>query len=379
MDVPINIIAGTLPTGAVYNPQTYFNAIVARMTASIAGGNVVFGQLGGSEPNAPLPGNGDTAGLWFGTSAGNDGIWQAWNADAAKYLPIPVVCGQYVNSVVHTTEFLCGAIKASYSIVTPDKGGTLALLDDLLQSFGTQSISTGANLSPDWTNRASFYVVLTTNMTVAFPSHTTDGQIMDMFFENPSGSTDYTVTFAGPIRWPARVADVGGTVTAIPAGTPPVMSPHVAGQRVVDHYQFRLIGNIMFGSVVDQNFQIALTADNHAPVVVQPVTGSGNQIDIEFDWNLRGGSIPVADFVVIKNGTTQSLTNAIYAGTTVAVNLDVALKAADKVTIKYTGVDIVSIAGIKVAPFGPLNVNIVTRGGDGHPPGGGGVFNHYIP
>src|SRR5215813_8384475 len=158
-NVPLTIVAGTLPSGAVYNPQTYFNAIVARMTATVSDGNIVWGQVGGSQPGAQLPNNG----LWFGNPvSGGSGYWNDWNSEAGVYLPIPVVCGQYINGVLRTTSIVCGATADNRALTTPDKSGVIATVSDLTRTFGTQTFG-GTSFSVDWSNRAQVYVVMSGN------------------------------------------------------------------------------------------------------------------------------------------------------------------------------------------------------------------------
>ncbi|PWT90889.1 MAG: hypothetical protein C5B54_06330, partial [Acidobacteria bacterium] len=167
VNVPLTIVAGTLPPGAVYNPQTYFNAIVARMTATIQSGNIMWGQLGGTEPNSPLPGNDDTPGLWFGDPEGGDGYWNSWNTTAYKYLPARNVCGQYVNATLRTTDFVCGAVTADTTITTPDESGTLALTSDLVNALGLQTFG-GTSVHVDVSDRRAVYVVLSGATTITF-------------------------------------------------------------------------------------------------------------------------------------------------------------------------------------------------------------------
>jgi hypothetical protein len=365
-DVPITIVAGTLPAGAVYNAQTFFNAIVARMTATISQGNIIFGQMGGTQPTGPLPGGGTVPGLWFGNVTGGHYIWQSWNTDASSYLPIPVTCGQYVNGTIQTTDILCGAVTGSWKIVTPDKGGTMALLSDIPVALTTQTVSNSTDITPDWSNAAGYYIVLTGNTTIEYPANAADGQKMDYWLENQTGTTDYTVTWNGTVIWPG--------------GTAPTQSPHLTGIRVMDHYQFQLIGNVLFGQALAQNFHIAIGSDTTPPTPTAGIsaTGKGNTITITFTYNMKGGALLTSDFSVIKNGNVQTVSSVTHSGKIVKVNLAASMGANAVVTIQYTGTDMKSIAGVAVAPFGPIPVAIVNFGTPSSPGGGPGQFNHFI-
>jgi len=354
-NVPITIVAGTLPAGAVYNPQTYFNAIVARMSATVSGGNIVWGQLGGNQPNGALPGNDGQAGLWFGNPvSGGKGYWNDWNADASVYLPIPLVCGQYVNSVLRTTNIVCGAVGNNWTLTTPDKSGTIATTADLTRAFGTQTFG-GTSVTVDWTNRSQVYVVMSGNTTMLEVSGT-DGQIVDYYIENPTAN-------AWTLNWPTVIWPSGVTQ--------PFTLTGVSGQRVIDHYRISSAAGHLFGEVVGQGYQIASTTDTTAPTLLSSTaTAKDNDIFLAYNMNLRGGAIPVADFTVIINGNTVTVNSATANGLTVDVSLAVTMQKTDTVTIKYAGTDIKAISGVAAAGFGPRTVVITTSGG-----GGGGIHN----
>ena len=354
-NVPITILAGTLPSGAVYNPQTYFNAIVARMTASISGGSVIFGQLGGTQPPSALPGYGTTPGLWYGNALGNTGIFQQWNVAASSYLPIPVTCGQYISGALHVTDILCGASSGNWKLTTPDKSGTFALTSDLVQGLGLQTYSSGA-VTVNWaTNSAGAYITLTSNATINIGSGTLDGMIKDYYVENPTGTTTYTVVFAG-VNWPGNAA--------------PTQSPFVAGQRVIDHYRIYYAGNIAFGQAVNQNYQVAIGSQTGTVPTVVSLFGSGNLIYITMNYALIGGSLLTTDWTVVVNGVTVSAVASTTNGATVQVQVPSALNPWDVVTVRYAGSDMKSLAGNVAPTFGPTTVPVLT--------GGAGVFNNYL-
>lgn len=233
--LPITFVAGTLPAGAVYNAQTYFNAIVARMTGTVSSGNIIWGQLGGLEPTGPLPGTPGQEGLWYG-----NGYWHDWDPTSAKYLPIKLVCGQFTGGALVTTTIACGAT-ANRTITTPDNSGTIALTSDLVSELGTTVLSpTGSSVTVDWSNAAPVYIHMTANLTV---NHTNDadGMIMDFWLENASGNsaTTYTITFTGAHFATALTLSSGAT-----------------GKLVIDHVRLYRVNAVLFGELMKANFQV---------------------------------------------------------------------------------------------------------------------------
>jgi uncharacterized repeat protein (TIGR02059 family) len=361
----ITIVAGTLPSGAVYNPQTYFNAIVARMSASISSGNVVFGQLGGTQPAGPLPGVNGQAGLWFGSpTVGGHGYWNDWNTDAAVYLPIPMLCGQYVNSVLRTTNFVCGAVTANQTITTPDKSGMMALISDIPQALGTQTLQGSGTQTVDWTEpNPPIYIVMTGNMTIN-NINMQDGMITDFWLENASqnSATRYTIVFTPAVEWPIGESQLTG------------LSAGASGLRVVDHIRVHRTAGYSFGEVVSHNHQIAVGADNTLPAPVSAAATDANTIGITMNAVLQGNNaLGTADFAVLVNGTADPVTSASCSGSTVLVNLTNNMPKASTVTVKYTGADMKSVAGNVVPAFGPISVNV------GALSGGGGIHNDMVP
>src|SRR5215469_2868980 len=317
-DVPISIVAGTLPVGAVYNPQSYFNAIVARMTATISAGNILFGQLGGSEPNGPLPPGGAQPGLWFGGADGGQGYWNDWNSNAAKYLPIRNVCGQYINGNLRLTDFVCGAKSANTTLMTPDQSGTLALISDLPEALGTQSYSGETTLPIDWAgNRAPVYVILGASLNVTFSSTPVDGEQMDFWLENNTGVATPipTLNITGAI-WD----NGGGTATA------PALSAGLAGARIVDHVRVYRVGGLLFASLIQKNYKILTTQGHVTPAFVSALRYPTplNKIDSTMSAVLAGGSLDATKWKVNINGTDFTPQSAVSSGTTATVIMSTA-------------------------------------------------------
>jgi hypothetical protein len=347
----ITLRAGTLPSGAVYNAQTYFNAIVERITATVDQGNVLWGQLDGTEPNGPLPGVSDQAGLWFGNPhAGGMGYWNDYNEDAAKYLPIPVVCGQFIRSVLRVATIQCGSDAADRIITTPDASGTMALTSDLIQGLGTNTSSGANTIAFDWDDRVPLYVKMTANMVIN-SVHAKDGLIQDLWLENASESTSttYTLSITGAL-WPNPI---------------PTLSPGVALMRVIDHVRLSRVAGATFAEMVAKNFLILKTSDATIPHPVS-ATGEANRITITMDAILAGGTLPPADFICLVNGNDDNVTSASYSGTTVSLGLAASMRKQDTVTIRYTGTSMKSVGGNTVPAFGPIAVDVTGAAGGIH-------------
>ena len=392
----ITLIAGTLPPSCVYNPQTFLNAFAAQIRGTIPAGNVIWGQLGGSEPTAPLQGNGATSGLWFGNpDPTNDSIWNQWNADipensnTGKYMPIPLVCGQYVSGNIVVTEFLCGATDGSFKIITPDKSGTMALLDDLVQALGNQSYS-DTTTSVSWKNRQPIYITLYGNTVIAAPTDATDGQIMDFYVENNSGTTDWTIDFP-TVFWPQGTAQP----------QPPFTVPHVAGNRVISHFRIFFAGNLLLGQVIahgitttpaagspPQAYQIATTVQAGNKPNRTNIVGSKTFIWVQTDFDLIGndsqGTPPpprllVSNWHLVKNGIGATISRVLTTGNNIYVYSADNFIDTDVVTLKYTGNDIKSIANVAMDAWpAPVTVPLVNVAAPSAQGGGGGLFNHYL-
>jgi hypothetical protein len=356
----MTITAGTLPSGAVYNPQTYFNAIVARMIATVSGGNVLWGQLGGSQPNGPLPGSDGQAGLWFGNQTGGQGFWNDYNADAAMYLPIPVLCGQSINGVFLWSDIICGAVTAGTIIATPDKSGTMALTSDIIQQLGAQTFSGTTNITIDWNNRAPVYIVMSAGLTTINMINSQNGMLIDFWLENPTQSG--TFTFSMPTVWWD-----GGLGAVAPA-----LSPGVAGVRVIDHVRVYVAAGQHFGQLVSKNYQIPVGSDHTLPAPVSAVvTANDNDITITMNAVVSGGNLATADFVIMVNGAQVATTAASCSGAIVTVDAASNVPKNATCTIKYQGTDMKSIAGNIVPAFGPIAVKVIFDVGGVHNIGGG--------
>lgn len=228
MDVPLTIAAGTLPSGAVYNPQTYFNAIVARMSASISGGSILWGQIGGSEPGAQLPGGG----LWFGSPYSGLAYWNSWDSAHGEYNAIDCVCG----TPSHITQFACGATSANTTLTTPNKSGTIACLDDLVRKFGNQAYANPSTVNIDWDNPVAVFIAMNQDLTIN-NTNNSNGGFMDIWLGNASGNTGTTYAITTPgVAWP------GGTV--------PTLSSGQSGKKVADHIRLYQVSGQIFGEIV---------------------------------------------------------------------------------------------------------------------------------
>jgi hypothetical protein len=352
MDLLPTVTVGTFPSGASYSAQQFADAFAARLTLTIPSGNVLFGQLGGTEPLSPLPGNGAAPGLWV-----NGNTLYAWNVDNAKYLPLPPVAGQIVNGVIYITEFRSGAHTASTVLTSPDKSGIIATLSDVGNVLGTQT-PTGTAITADWTLKQQVYLVLTGNTTLT-QSGPVDGQYQDFWIEN--NATAYTVTWSG-ITWPAATA--------------PTITTASAGQRRIDHIRLYQVGSTTFGEAVKQNYQISTGTDS-TPPTVSTLQGFGSNIYVTMSELLQGGDMGVGNFIV-KKGTapavTQTINSATASGSAVTLVLASSFGSSAHLTIQYTGSTIKDISGNLAAAFGPSPV-VVTSSAGGGTGGSGGSGN----
>lgn len=364
-NLPITIRAGTLPAGAVYNAQTYFDAIVARMTATVSQGNVLWGQLGGSTPAGPLPGNDDQSGLWFGNPvAGHAGYWNDYNSDAGVYLPIPVICGQYINGALKTTNIVCGAVTANQTLTTPDESGTIALTADLVFGLGTQTKSGSAAFTADWSLKTPIYVVMSVGgsagTVVLHINHTNDknGMIQDFWLENAGGPTFVYQLSMTDVYW----FNGGGSTT------PPSLSAGQTGKRVIDHVRVYRVGGYLFG-VIELNYIIGTGVDTTSPSPLDAVGLGTNVVRIDMSDPLQAGSLLSTDFTVVVNGATATVVTASCSGTVVTLSLDRTMGHHATATVLYTGSDMKSLAGNTVAHFGPVDIVLAN----------GGIHNEPMP
>lgn len=369
-------VVGNFPSGASYNVNQFATAFAQRLQLTIPSGTVFFGQLGGTEPTSPLPGNGDTPGLWF---AGN--MILTWSSDNAKYLPLPPTAGQLIGGTLFLTEFACGAHTANTVLTTPDKSGTIATLDDVIGSAGTQTPTAAASVTIDWTKKQTVYLVLGQNTTLA-QSGGVDGQEQEFWLEN--SGTAYTVTWNG-IIWPNA--------------TSPVMTTSTAGTRKIDHYKLNQVGSLLFGEVLANKTGNAdyvgaaaaytitsgsIGSDTTPPTVVS-LTGQTSSIVVTFSELLQGGAIPVADLIVKLTGVSKTINSAVTSGSTLTIQIATTFTASTNVTVQYVGASIKDISGNLAAAFGPSHVTVTSGGGGGSGGGGtgggggGGVGGGHVP
>src|SRR3954463_4403719 len=157
----IPTVTATFPSGVSYTPDEFANAFAARLSFTLPSSSVIYGQLGGTEPLSALPGNGATPGVWF-----NSNIFYQWNADGAKYLPIPVAAGQLVSGTIYKTEFQTSNISSNTILVAPaDKSGTIALVGDIQTANGTSTL-TGTSVTVDCSLKKNAYLVMSGNSTI---------------------------------------------------------------------------------------------------------------------------------------------------------------------------------------------------------------------
>jgi len=368
---PIILIHATLPAGATYNPQSYLNAVVERLLMNTNGG-LAFGQLGGGKPQGVMPEDG----LWFGDPYGNTGVFQKWNSDLGQYIPALMACGQYVDDNVRESSFICGATK-NQKIITPDKAGTMMLLDDDPQNLGLQTFGGSTSIHPDWTTHQAVYFTLDatapadTSFTINADPNAKDGQTLDFFIETPA-MVPFGTGHAFHLTWPYVLWNNGLAAGA----TDP--SPIVdVNTRVLDHFQLHQVGNILWGEVIGKNYQIA--TGTHLVIVTfleaNALVGS-NRIDVNMSGNLTGGTLDKTKWIVMKNGNAQNVLDATANGDFVFIHIDNALKRGNQVTVQYTGNDLKSISNIAVAPFGPVDVTVETTNGGVHGPGTNGGPTH---
>jgi hypothetical protein len=346
-NIPLTLSLGALTTGANLTPQQFAQAIVDRITATVDGGNIFFGQMGGSEPMSPLAGQGGTYGLWL-----NGGVIYAWDVTAAKYLPAPLVLGQLISGSIVTTTLQSGAL-TNHTLTTPDKDGTIATTDDIVTISGTQGL-TGTSITIDWSIKKQVYIVLTGNTTIT-NTNMLDSQQQDIFIEN--NQTGYTATFSG-VYWPAGFPS-GPTITATSAGS---------AIRKIDHFRLQRIGDATTGStlgeVVHQNYSISTVGGSSGgdvtPPTVTSITGSKFKIDITMSELLQGSTLNASGFTVIKNGSPDTVVSASASGTVITLQLGTSFGGNATVTVQYTGSDIKDLAGNPASVFGPSTVTYAT-------------------
>lgn len=330
--------------------------IATHLTGALVSGALV-GQVGGATPSSNI-------GFYF-----NNYIWYAWNSIAAAYLPDPVVAGRVYDGVLRLTTLQSGATGANVLLTLPDQdGATLATTKDVLAHNPTATVS-GASIAIDTTKNAYTYIVLTANATIG-GSAMVDGQQIDLWIENPAGST-FTVTWGAPVTW---------------FGTTPAMSPSPnATTRVIDHYILFKVGNIIFGQYV-QGATILTTggsADTTPPTVTGFI-GDASSITLTASEPLRGTAPPLGDFGVVRvvggSSTALTITSITISGTAIVLAITQSMATGDVVKVTFNGASatIKDLAGNVMASFAQTTVPIVAgtnannTGGGRFRSGGGG-------
>lgn len=340
-------------------PNTPFNGDIAELLSLLAShltgtldNGAFLGQSGGTEPMTDI-------GIWL-----NGFTWEGWSDLDGKYLPFPVKAGAINNGVLYTTTLQSGAASADITLNLPDEDGqTLATLINVFTPTPTKTVTGGA-IGIDWSAHTRYYGVLNANATISDSVAPTDGQIVDIWLENPASAT-WTVT------WPATDVPVGGSFPTQTVGT--------SGHRKIDHYRRFCVGTTVFLEKV-QNFDIATSGGDVTPPVVSTITmtsGTAN-IVIAFNELLQGATLSVSDFIIKKNGVVQTILTAASSGFNVNLQLSSAITTGNTVTVQYTGSSIKDTAGNVAAVFGPsaCTVNATPQGGSGG--GGGGSGGGYL-
>jgi hypothetical protein len=355
-DLALTATVSTFPAGASYNVQQFANAFAQRLIITLPGTNVLFGQIGGLEPVASLPGNGVTPGIWWDGTA-----FRYWNTSSSKYLPIAPVAGNFTGSNLWETTLVGTNLISNTSINLPaDKNGTMALLGDIGTLLGTQTLS-GTIVALDWSVKQSAYLVLTGATTINF-TNVADGEIQDLWLEN--NATSNTVTING-VTWAAGVA--------------PVMTTASAGHRKIDHYRFHNVGGtgtggITYGHVFNNKtgnadyvgaaaaFDITTGTDTTPPVVTSITTVNLTPtITIVFSKLLQGVTSPISEFIVKKAGVVQTMISSKTSGSNVVLTSAINIGMTNPWTVQYTGSSIKDLAGNFAAVFGPSTIVVTTN------------------
>lgn len=352
---------GALPPNFLDNPQGLANAIAAGLTVDIdLDSAVITGQVGGTEPLTNI-------GLWFppvtGSSTSPSGIVYAWNVTSAKYLPAPLVAGQLIGTHVYLTE-LQSTSTANRVQKLADKDGTVALLSDINTGTGVKTFTGGA-VTVNWEDRKEAYINLTSNCVITLSGTPTDSQEQDFWIEN-NNSHSYSVTFPAYVVWPS--------------GTPFAQTASGgATERRIDHvklYQVGLGGNV-FGSVVDQIYEIDSSADVTKPTM-DSVTRYGNTITLTMNMPILGGTLNSAGFTVRtpQAGTSQTISAVTATGSVVKIVMAATMPSTSVYTMQYSGSDIKNLNAVAADPIAETVVDYANVSGTVGGTGGiGGGFN----
>lgn len=352
---------GALPPNFSDTPQSFADAIAAGLTVDLdLDSAVITGQVGGTEPLSNI-------GLWFppvtGSTTSPSGIVYAWNSTSAKYLPAPLVAGQLVGTSIYTNEIQSTATADRVNKL-PDKDGTIALTSDINTGTGVKTFTGGA-VTVNWEDRKEAYINLTSNCIIALSGTPTDSQEQDFWIEN-NNSHAYTVTFPVYVLWPS--------------GTPFAQTASGgATERRIDHvkiYQVGLGGNV-FGSVVDQIYEIDSSADASKPTL-DTVTRYGNAMTLTFDMPILGGTLNSAGFTVRtpSGGTSQTISAVTATGAIVRIVMAATMPANSIYAMQYSGTDIKNLNGVGADPIAETTVDYANVSGTiGGTSGVGGGHN----
>lgn len=329
-----------------------FDLFLAHLEGNIEG--VFVGQINGAEPTEDI-------GLWL-----NNNVWEAWSSTASKYLPIPLTTGRLYNSILRKTTLLSGATTGDVTLTLPDKNGaTLATTEDVFNPHATITVDGNGTASCDMNTNSKFYILLSVDTNI-FVQNMTDGEDMHILVENPQSGTNvvsfHTLPTVRDIYW------TNGTLNS------PVQTAGDSTHRAVNYYIISRVGNMYFGKV-QQGYLIPTTggsADTTAPTMVTFVANF-DTIGMSASELLRNGALTIAEFVVKKNGTTQTISSADAAGANVTIVLTNSFTATDVITVQYlnTAHSVKDLAGNNMAAFPATTCVNATPGG-----GGGGFGLH---
>lgn len=295
--------------------------------------NSVFsGQSGGTEPQTDI-------GLWL-----NDDLWEHWDAELAKYVPLRVAAGIVSNGVLHKTTLAATSTTGDITLELPDKAGKIALTEDVLapQETDTQS---GNTISIDWKN-SKVYSVISGNATVSDAGGGADGKSVELFVETPPGhGSALTITF--PAAW--RIS--GAT-----------LSTTDATHRAVDKFLIEQIGTDIFVDKISSYSinQAGVGGDTIKPTFVSArITRDTSLVKVVFSELITGVTTP-AKWLVKKNGNTQSIDSTVVTGNQVRIDLSSTVGANSSVTVQYTGTtEVKDLAGNFANPFSPQTVDVI--------------------
>lgn len=329
-----------------------FDLFVAHLEGNIEG--VFVGQINGAEPTEDI-------GLWL-----NNNVWEAWSSTASKYLPIPLTTGRLYNSILRKTTLLSGATTGDVTLTLPDKNGaTIATTSDVFTPVPTVTVAGSGTASCDMNTNSRFYILLSVDTNI-FCHNMTDGEVMHIYVENPQSGTNvvsfHTLPTVADIYWD------NGTLAS------PVQTAGDSTHRAVDHYIIERVGTLYFGRKTP-GYLIPTTggsADTTAPTMLTFVANF-DTVGMTASELLRNGALTIAEFVVKKNGATQTVSSADASGANVTLVLANSFVSSDVITVQYLNTvhSVKDLAGNNMAAFAATTCVNATPGG-----GGGGFGLH---